>query len=720
MKMTDEELLAALDAAEALALGPTTSEIASDRADAIDRYLGKAYGDEQPGRSSVVSRDVSDVVEGVCANVLKPFVAGDQIVEFNPRGPEDEEAAQQETDYVNFVALERNNGFVVLNCAVKDALLLRNGYVKCGWTKREDVMLETYQGLSDDELNALLQDKDVEVAGHAEYPDPYFAPPPPMPMGAQPPQQPGMGAVQPMPPPMLHDLKLKRKRPTEYVETLPCPPNEIMVSQRSTEASLQNADFVQHRTHKTLSELRQLGYKVEDEIGDDDDAFETQEEYARQKFQSAAGIWDDETQDKARKIVLFKETWMRVDRDGDGIAELRRICTVGRTLLDDEEAEFIPIACFTSVIMPHRHLGVSVYDLIKDIAQIKTALTRGFLDNLYLSTNSEKIVNIDNVVDVNDFLISRPGGIKRVTGDPNLSVVPLVTPSNGQGALQGLEYMDAVRENRTGYTRSAQGMDSNSLATQTATGYLQQVSQSQMRLEMISRTIAETGLRDMFRLIHALTLKHSTREEKVRLRNKWVAVNPREWVRRTDLSISVGLGSVSGQQQIQNLMLIGQAQQTAMPLGIVNPTNIYNTLKKLATAAGFKNPDEFFTAPQPGQQPPPQPAPEVLAAQETAKGLLQQEMVKQQGEAQRQPAEIEGKRQVALINAGKDMLIASGQQAIDMQEAQAKIQHQAHALHLDHARQMHESQQDAQFKVHAAQQQDQFKRDTFQPRPPSK
>jgi hypothetical protein len=158
MKMSDDELLAAIDAAEQMALGPTSSEIATDRADAIDRYLGKAYGDEQPGRSQVVSRDVSDVVEGVTANVLKPFVAGDQVVEFNAHGPEDEEQAEQETDYVNFIALERNNGFLVLTAAVKDALLLRNGYVKMGWRKREDITLETYEGLSEDELMAIAQD----------------------------------------------------------------------------------------------------------------------------------------------------------------------------------------------------------------------------------------------------------------------------------------------------------------------------------------------------------------------------------------------------------------------------------------------------------------------------------------------------------------------------------------------------------------------------------
>src|SRR6478752_5786627 len=161
--VSDTELLAAISAAEQTALGTVDGNIASDRADAIDRYLGQPYGDEQPGRSQVVSRDVSDVVEGVLANVLKPFVGGDEVVQFNPHGPEDVEAAQQETDYINYIALDRNNGFLVLTSAIKDALLLRNGYVKAAWTKRDDVISETYQGMSDEEAAMLMQDKDVEV-----------------------------------------------------------------------------------------------------------------------------------------------------------------------------------------------------------------------------------------------------------------------------------------------------------------------------------------------------------------------------------------------------------------------------------------------------------------------------------------------------------------------------------------------------------------------------
>jgi hypothetical protein len=676
--LTNEQIISAIDAAEAAAFGPKSSEIASDRADAIDRYNGKTYGDEKPGRSAVVSRDVSDVVEGVAANVLKPFVGGDKVVVFNPRGPEDEEAANQESDYVNFVVMERNNGFVCLASAVKDALLLRNGYLKLGWTKREDITIETYQGLSDEELALLADDKDIEIIGQREYP--MF-------------EVPQVIGMEQQPAPMLYDVKVHRKQPTEYVEIMPAPPDEILVSQRSTEPSVQNADFVQHRTHKTISELRELGYDVPDDLSDDQDNTESIEDLARNLFNAQSDQWADPTANAARRIVLFKESWLRIDKDGDGIAELRRVCSVGKNLLADEEADLIPIACFTPILMPHRHLGVSVYDLVKDIAEIKTAMLRSHLDNRYLQNNAEKVIDVNAIENIDDFLTSRPGGLKRVRGNPGAAVMPLVVPDNGAGALQTMEYLDSIRENRTGYTKAAEGMKSGSLATDTLGELNQQISQSGIRLEMIARTIAETGLRDLFRIAHALTLKHSSRAEKVRLRNVWHEVNPREWVRRTDMSISVGLGSTTGPQQMQNLTMIGQAQQQAIPLGIVTPENVYNTLSKLAIAAGFKNPDEFFTKPerkpvtdpktgQPvldenGQpkmesQPPPQQKDPLVQAQEVkTQGELQKAQMDQQAEGPRAQMDVQKAQAIAQIEAEAKITIAKYQAEI---EAQTKLQ----------------------------------------------
>ncbi len=583
-------------------------------------------------------------------------------MQFDPVSSEDEEQAKQETDYCNYIVLERNNGFLVLNSAVKDALLLRAGYVKCNWTKRSDIVLETYTGQSDEEIALLLQDKDVEVVGHVEYPDPMAA-------GAI--DQQGMPVNA-----MLHDVKVRRSRPTEYVEVVPIPPDEVLVSDRAPGPSLQDVDFVQHRVTVMLSEVRQMGYEVDDDIGDDNSA-ESLEDDARARFSGSED--DDPTSDPARRLVLLKETWIRIDRDGDGIAELRRVCQIGQTLLADEEADIVPIACGTGTIMPHEHLGVSVYDMVADLARLKTALMRSFMDAKYLSTAPRLVVNPDNV-NIDDLLISRPGGIIRTSGVPGNDVFPLLTPDTGASALQGLEYLDAVRENRTGYTRYAQGMDSDSLINKTATGLMQATSQSQLRLEMISRTIAETLLRDLFRIIHALTLKHSTKDEKIRLKNKWVTISPRSWVRRTDLQISVGLGSGTGDQMLAKLTALNPLIQQAMQMGLAGPLEAYNYGAEVLKAAGFKNPDRFLKPPQPNPQtgqvemPPPQPNPMVQAEQIKAQSAQQIKGMELQAQGQQGQQEAQMKAALEQQRMTNEIQAQNAQAEADMVLAREKMQ----------------------------------------------
>lgn len=675
--ISDTELLAAISAAEENALGNKSSAIASDREEAINRYLGKPYDDEQPGRSSVVSRDVSDVVLGVAANVLKPFVGGDEIIQFTPRSQEDEEQAQQETDYINYVCLERNNGFLVLSSAVHDALLLRNGYVKAQWFSQEDIVTETYQGLSEEELALLMQDEDVKVTQ----------------------QTPIMGGEFPM-----YDVKVKRVKPVEYVKLFPLPPDELLVSDRVRSASLQDVDFIQHRPHLTISQVREMGYNIPDDIPDDEDG-PTTEEFARNRFGNASDEFDDETDDPSRRIVMFKETLIRIDRDGDGVAELRRVCQIGKTILADDEADMVDIACFIGIVMPHQHLGQSVYDLVADIARIKTALTRAYLDNKYLANNARMLVDTSRV-NIDDVLVSRPGGIIRVNGDPSTAVLPVATQDTGTTALQGLEYMDSVRENRTGYTRQSQGLNTDALVTNTVGGMEMQLSQSQLRLEMIARTIAETGMRDLFRIVHALTLKHSTRTEKVKLRNKWVEVNPREWVARHDLSISVGLGASSQQLKVQNLLLIAQQQDRAGMLGLVGPQEVYNVCKQLSIAVGFKNEEQFFKQPQVDPQtgqammPPPKPDPAVQVAQIKA----QTDMQKAQMDAQSRQNELNMQAQVKQQELQGEL---ANQASNDQRQAaldERKAAFDAQQAERDHQYKLVELQKEYEFKYWEAQQ----------------
>jgi len=685
--ITDDQLLAAISAAEETALGTLQGAISSDRADAIDRYYGKPYtGDailQAQGRSTIISRDVADVVEGVVANVVKPFVGGDQVVVFDPIGPDDEKQAEQETDYVNFIALQRNNGFVWMVSAIKDALLLRNGYVKCHWTVRQDVVTETYSGLSDEEMGLMMQGNEVEVVQHSGYPDPSYMPPPPeqmqqMAMQAQQAGQP----FEPPPPPMLHDVKVRRSRPTEYVEICPVPPDEILVSERARGPSLQDVDFVQHRTRKTLSELRQAGYKVDDDISDDDKG-ESIEDIARQRFGEGGDMYDDDTGNAARRIVMYKETHIRIDRDGDGVAELRRVCSVGLNLLADDECDIVGIGAGTGILMPHQHLGMSAYDLVEDIAKIKTNLLRSYLDNRNQINNTRTAVD-ESRANVDDFLVSRPGGVVRGSGNPNEWMMPIVTPDTSTGALQGLEYLDTIRENRTGYTRNSAGMDNDALTNTTATGMSMQLSQSQLRLEMIARSIAETLLRDVFKIVHALTLKHSSKADKVRLNGTWAEVNPREWSRRSDLSITIGLGSGTSEQQLGKLMALGPLMQQGQSMGLVGVEEGYNYATEAFKLSGYKATQRFIKAPevdpqtgQPKQPPPPPPPPQVQVAQIQQQGEQAKLQATQQADVQKFHATQQAEQQRMADQAQLERDKLQMEAAVKQQEQQAAMQVQA-------------------------------------------
>lgn len=670
--LTDEEVIAAIEQEEQAAYGYLSSELAAQREAAMDRYLGRPYGNERDGRSQIVSSDIADAVEWVLPSLLKVFLSGDDVVEFLAKGPDDEEKARQETDYCSSIILERNNAFLLFNTWFKDALLQKNGYVKTVWHKSNDVTIETYYGKSQEEMDFLLHDDDIEVIGQRAYPDPE---PPADMLAAAPPGGPPPPGPPPGPPPLLYDVRVRRKEPREFVRIEPLPPEEVLVSVKARQVSIQEAPFVQHRTRKTLSELRQMGYFIDDDIADNSDEMMTAESIARDRFgEDSVRNASSEGVDASMREVTLRETWLRIDRDGDGVAELRQVCVVGTTILQtadgpaDYECEVIPIAAITPVLMSHRHVGISYYDLIHDIALIKTTLMRGLLDNLYLANNGRTAVDT-NAVNIEDMLVSRPGGVIRVDGSPVQAFLPVQHVDMSQAALAGLGYMDDVKESRMGVSKYSQGLAPDTLV-KTATQSSQMLTASQSRIEMIARCFAETGVKELFYLVHQLTLKHARKEEIVKLRNRWVPVNPREWVDRFDLQINVGLGTGNKDQMLGHLQMILQGQKEGMQFGFTNPSKIYNTLTRITQNAGFKNAELFWT--DPGPQPPqPPPPPEVQAAQMTADAQKQIEQMR--GQAQMQLTQ-----QQSQIKHGADMQIAAAsaetQKQVEQMKAQLQIQ----------------------------------------------
>lgn len=652
MKLSKDELLSAIEQEEQSAINWADGPLADQRAEALRRFNRDPYGNEQDGRSQVVTNDVADVVESIMPSLARVFLSGDEIGKFEPIDPSDT-GFEVETECVNWMLMTKNPGFEVIYCALKDALLLGNSYIKVWWQTDQHVKAERYSGLSDEELAILAQDKDVQITEHSESLD-------------------QLGQL-------LHDLKVERVVPDEYVAIAAVPPDELLVSAAHREVSLANADFVQHRRTLAIGELISLGYKVDPNISDDVDDEGRPEADARDRYDT--DLMDEEDAsalDASRRRVTLRETWIRVG-DEDNTQTLWRVCIVGKTILHQEEADHIPIAAFCPVLYPHSHVGISFFSLVEDLAELKTTIMRQYLDNLYLSNNGRTVVDMQRV-NIDDLLISRPGGVVRVEGDPGSALMPLVTPDVGAPALQALEYLEAVKENRTGIARVNQGsLDPNAL-NRTATGASLMMSAGQSRLELIARCLAG-GIRDLFLLTHAVLLKHSTKPLQIKLRNQWIAVNPREWVRRTDFALSVALGTGAPEQQLAKLQMIGQFMQQGMGLGLVTPQNMYEWGKEVLRVAGYRSPDKFLTQPQLGQQPPQQQNP-----------LLQVEQMKQQSEHAKLDKELAFKAKVGHAETQQKA-------ALEQQRMQNEIAAQAQQAQADAALAKYKADLDAETAV---------------------
>ena len=655
MKLQDMEIIAQIEAEENIAYGVNDSALSNDRATAIDYYLGQPFGNEEEGRSQVVSYDVQDTIESALPQLLKVFVAGDKVVQFDPKGPEDQDAAEQETDYINHVVMEQNEGFKIFYVWFKDALLSKNGYVKVYAEEEEEVEEYEYKGLTDAQLQMLASDEKTEILEHESYPDPSIN----MDVIYQ---QAAMNGVDPttVMQPMLHDVKLKvTEKNTEIVIENVAPEN-MMVSVEVSGPNLQDARFVQHREVMQLADIAETFDKpleyIKSIMSDLRDTFEEES--------NARDIYDEEY-DRAIESneALVKDTYIKLD------GERHRVVVLGNTILYKEKCEYVPFACITPMIMPHRHIGRSYADLTMDIQLIKSTLIRGQLDNMYLANNGRYAIS--DRVNLDDMLTSRPGGIVRVEGDPGSGIMPLSHPPLPASSFGMVEYMDSMKEKRTGITAYNQGLDSNSL-NKTATGVSQIMNASQQRIELVARTFAETGVKELFKLVHRLVRTTLTKPDIVRIRNKWVEVDPREWEDRKDLSISVGLGAGNKDQQLVHLTTILQMQKEAIQIGITSPEKIYNALAKLTQNAGFKNPEEFWVNPantpeQEGQSNKPSEA-EIMVQgqlqieQEKAKAQLQQEQLRSQNdviiEREKIAAQAELERFKAQLKAETDLAIA--------------------------------------------------------------
>ena len=587
-KKSEQEILSILAKEIHNSSGYIGGEIVARRKKSLEYYLGNPLGNEQEGRSQVVSNDVMDTVESLMPSLMKIFTSGDNVFACEGVGPEDEEMARQASDYINHIFLKENNGFTALYTAFKDALIQKNGILKVYWDDSSKTEREEYTRLTDDEFTDLVEDSEVSVTHHSEYKEPITDD-----RGKE------IDKV------TLHDVVIHRTKLYGRVRIDPVPPEEFLIERRCKD--IDSANFVAHRVNKTKTELIEMGYHPDVVYSLPTGDGET---YSEDKFVRHQNIdfgRGESTGDKSTAMVLIHECYIRMDADGDGVAELLKVCVAGdgKKLLDVTEVDTIPFISMTPVIMPHRFHGRSIAELVEDIQLIKSTVMRQMLDNMYL-TNNNRVAIQDGQVAMDDLLTNRPGGIVRTKQPPQNVMMPIQAQPITEQASGMLGYLDSVKESRTGVSKTSQGLNADALNNKTATGMNQVLTQSQMRMELIARIFAETGVKDLAIKMFELICKYQQKEKIVRIRGKYIPMRPFEWKDRVNVTIHVGLGTGSKEQQLILLNAILERQMQAINLQqnvygpMVNLRNIYNSLKKLVENAGLNSIEPFFMDPEVG------------------------------------------------------------------------------------------------------------------------
>ena len=585
---------------------------APDRIVASDYFNGRPFGNEEDGRSQVVSRDVRDTIALMMPQIMRTFFGTQRVVEYQPRYPEDVPNAEQASDYVNQVVLGTDNptSFQTFYSIIKDSLIKRVGIAKVDWERREEVEHEEYTGLDDQALQALLSDPDIEGSSIESYPDPDFVAPdtPPPTEGVSPTGEP---QVQPqdMEVPMLHDVVIRRLSVEGSVIFEALPPEEFLIDRRAK--SVEDATIVAHRRYLTVSELVSMGYNFDEmlDLAGDADEFDTNMEFlSRHPLGSYAS--SDEGGEANRK-VLYIEAYAKVDFSGSGITSLRRFCCAGNhhQLLHHSPVNDIPFVVFSGYPEPHFWRGNSVADLTMDVQLVKSSILRNMLDSLAKSIHPDTWL-IEGQVNIDDALSNKVGKLVRTRSAG--AIGELNKSFNGKEAFPMLDYMDRMKEDRTGMSKASMGLDPDALQSTEKSAVSATMASSQAQIELLCRVFAENGMKPLFKKILKLLHNHQEKARMVRLRNSWIPIDPRVWDIGMDVSVNVALGMGTTQEKMQMLAGISAKQEKILQeQGATNPfvTNeqYHHTLSKMTELSGFKDVQSFWSNPKDFQPPPPEP-----------------------------------------------------------------------------------------------------------------
>ena len=615
LAMSDEDFLAAVRSERESAIGFDNDEdLFASRETSLNYYKGVMDDvPSLPNRSKAVSSDVSDAIETVLPDLIEIFMAGDDPLVFNPVGEEDEDAAEQETDYLSHVVFQQNNGFMELYTAFKDALLVKTGVWKWWWNDYEYEEDELF-GLDLMQMQQIQQASDDPAQGF-ELVD--FEPGEPGEFGE------------------TFNVTIRKRSGGGKGCFQAVPPEDFCVARDTVR--LVDTTYCAMRSRPRAQDLIEQGFdpelveKLPSHSSDEDDEL--------REARDTAGEDSDETTDSILRTVSVVEHYIRIDADEDGKIETYKVLTGSNetVMLHRERVDGIPFAAITPYPVAHRFYGRSLAELMCEIQRIKTALIRLMLDSGYFALNQRHEVATDraNEYTLSDLLRNTPGSpVRSRTGD---SVRPIAAGNLNFDVKGALEYVATMGEARSGIMRNAQGLNPDTLHD-TAKGAQVLMSAAMKRVRLIARIFAETGVKDLYMGLHDLLRSHATLPETSRLRNKWVEISPASWTRRKDMTIAIGVGSGGKEQEMiaGRALMEFQREVIGMQGGLGGPfitaDQVHAASKKYIETLGFKSSDAYLKEPEPvdPNAPPEQeaPDPDAIKAQADAAKVQQDSELK--------------------------------------------------------------------------------------------
>ncbi len=571
--MKEYELKSKLAALIKNSIGRNGDTISLERADNLKRYYTMPYGDEKVGRSQVITTECRDTIMWLLPSIMKVFMSTDKIVEFIPTSAEKEELAQQQTDFLNYLVLQENDSFTIFHNWFLDALQSKNGYVKYGFEEVQATKIEKYSGIDEMSLVKLMEDpeisiieavEDVKSVGLADKPEVSI---------------------------VCYDVTVKRSssKPRYYIENLP--PERVLVD--SSASSIDNAKFIGVIYYKTRSDLVKIGYDRDliESLPKTNSVSVNNEGVVRNTVKGGGYDFNND-------LVEIIECYVKFDSDDDGIDELHRVIVCGENsmiILEDEIIEDIPIVPLTPFLKPHSFFGNSMVDYTKDIQRINTTLWRQILDYIYLANNPMWEVEENSITNMNDALRRTPGGLVRTRRVG--SITPIMNAPLQPEVFSLLDRLKDMKDRRTGVMEINQGLDPNAI-NKTATGLIETMDAGRQLQDLIVRVFAETGVKKLFKGLYGLVVKHQNIPKVIRLRNKWLTINPSDWDESADVIVNVGLGTASNRTRLAQLENILNHQKELIKMGMVSQQHIYNTMAKIISVSGYKDVESFLTSPQ--------------------------------------------------------------------------------------------------------------------------